>query len=168
MARPRITDPPFSRRSLVAVAALIKKVKPERQWLAACRFGYLAGSPTTCYGVQRCRVGARPCNSSMTTSSTGGNQATCRRSAKGLQICKQTYIECKHYRDLQIDRSLLCCTGQLYHFWQKTVVQARRYDKRPLLIARQNRYPTLAITDTGMFGKTPVLTVNSWLALICI
>lgn len=82
------------------------------------------------------------------------------------EFCEQTYIECKHYRDLQIDRSLLCCTGQLYHFWQKTVVEARRYDKRPLLIARQNRYPTLAITDTGMFGKTPVLTVNSWLALV--
>lgn len=82
------------------------------------------------------------------------------------EFCEQTFIECKHYRDLQIDRSLLCCTGQLYSFWLKTVAEAKRYDKRPLLIAKQNLYPTLAITDTAMFGKSPILTVNPWRALV--
>ena len=35
------------------------------------------------------------------------------------EFCEQTYIECKHYRDLQIDRSLPCCTGRAPPFLAK-------------------------------------------------
>jgi hypothetical protein len=81
------------------------------------------------------------------------------------QFCDRTFIEAKHYRDLAIARGLLCDTGLLAKFWKTTVAAAARYDKIPLLIARQNRYPIIAVTgDAAVFACPPVLTLHGWSA----
>jgi hypothetical protein len=51
--------------------------------------------------------------------------------------------EVKDYRDLNFV-GLLSGRGHLVQFWGETVVQARNYSKFPLLIAHQNRQPTIA------------------------
>jgi hypothetical protein len=80
------------------------------------------------------------------------------------RFCDRTFIEAKHYRDLAIARGLLCDTGRLAGFWKNTVAAAAKYDKTPLLIARQNRYPIIAITGATVFACPPVLTLHGWSA----
>lgn len=82
------------------------------------------------------------------------------------EFCDRTYIEAKHYADLQLDRSLLCGTGYLARFWHRTVEEAARYDKRPLLIARQNRFPIIAVTllTAPVFRAIPLLIQHQWRA----
>lgn len=83
---------------------------------------------------------------------------------EGYEFINTTFVECKHRRDLAIDRGLVCGTGLLANFWCVVVREAERYGKRPLLVARQNLYPTLAITALGfpVFADVPLIVLNSW------
>src|SRR5215475_8637610 len=56
-------------------------------------------------------------------------------------LVKEWYIEAKHYHDLQIIRSMLLRRGKLYRFWVKTVTEASHYQKKPMLLAKQDRIP---------------------------
>jgi len=80
------------------------------------------------------------------------------------EFCEKTFVECKHYQDLQIGRSIVNKTGGLITFWKIVVREARKYDKRPLLIAKQNRYPTIVVTDTRhpRLWLNPIVTVDHW------
>lgn len=79
-------------------------------------------------------------------------------------FCERTFIEIKHYRELSIGRGFVCQTGTLYNFWEIAWREADRYDKRPLLVARQNLYPTLAITkkSDGIFDQEPLIVLRKW------
>ena len=69
----------------------------------------------------------------------------------GYPFVKKFYVECKFYRNLNLEAFLLGeQQGLLSKFWVSTKQQAQSYNKRPLLIARQNRTPTLLITDTRL------------------
>jgi hypothetical protein len=87
---------------------------------------------------------------------------------EAFEFCEKTYTECKHYKDLSISRSMLTNVGGLYAFWKSTQEQALKYKKRPLLIARQNRYPTLAVVDSRepMFNEPPVVILPRWAAAL--
>lgn len=87
---------------------------------------------------------------------------------EAAEFCENTYIEAKHYADLQLDRSLICGTGQLARFWQRTIAEAAHYDKRPLLVARQNRFPILALAaiSTPIFSSRPILVHNDLGAVV--
>lgn len=52
-------------------------------------------------------------------------------------------VENKFYRDLQY-KGLLTGKGHLIEFWAEAKKQATRYDKQPLLIAKQNQLPATA------------------------
>jgi len=52
------------------------------------------------------------------------------------------YIECKHLKDISFD-SLIKQNGPLLVIWQKTIVEAEKYNKHPILIFRQNHFPTV-------------------------
>lgn len=54
--------------------------------------------------------------------------------------------ECKHYADLDY-KGLLTGKGKLLTFWNEINLQAGRYDKRPMLLARQNRMQTMICLD---------------------
>lgn len=83
-------------------------------------------------------------------------------------FCERTFIEVKHYRDLSISRGFVCGTGVLSNFWSVAQREADRYGKVPLLIARQNLYPTLAITRVGdrIFDSDPMIELRHWPAWV--
>ena len=62
-------------------------------------------------------------------------------------FCERNFIEVKHYRDLGIGRSIVCGTGHLAKFWRVARREANRYGKRPMLVARQNLYPTIVLVE---------------------
>jgi hypothetical protein len=82
----------------------------------------------------------------------------------GFAFCEQTFIECKAYTDLQFGRSLVVGTGILARFWETAVKEAAKYGKRPLLIAKQNLYPVLALTNMQRpyLWADPILTLHHW------
>ena len=67
-------------------------------------------------------------------------------SSEGMWLIDNFVVECKHYKDLQLDVSLLKHTGVLYKFWVVLKAIADNAGKYPLLIAKQNNMPALLIT----------------------
>lgn len=63
----------------------------------------------------------------------------------GHDLTDNYYIECKHYKDLDFPGFLLKKTGTLTNFLKKTRDEATHYKTKPLLIVKQNRYPTYLI-----------------------
>jgi hypothetical protein len=62
----------------------------------------------------------------------------------GHRLTEHFYIECKHYRDLDIGAFLLK-RGKLYAFWKQTCKEAAYRERQPMLIAKQNRMQTLVL-----------------------
>lgn len=60
----------------------------------------------------------------------------------GHAFANEFFLECKTYRDLKII-GLIKGTGNLVEFWAEAVLQANRYEKLPLLIAKQNQQPPI-------------------------
>ena len=84
------------------------------------------------------------------------------------EFCERAFVEAKHYRDLGIDRGLVCGTGTLARFWAIARREAAKYGKEPVLIARQNLFPTLLIVDSRsiLFQGAPLLQVPGWCATV--
>lgn len=95
----------------------------------------------------------------------------CAVDPRGYPFVAANFIELKHYKNLGIARGFLCQTNDLYQFWVKAVEEARSYGKRPLLVARQNLYPTIAVTgsayaDAGIFAGEPIVELRRWGAFV--
>ncbi len=60
----------------------------------------------------------------------------------GQPFLDKFYTECKFYKDLNYS-GILTGTGYLVEFWNSTVTEANHYKKHPMLIAKQNRKPTV-------------------------
>jgi hypothetical protein len=58
------------------------------------------------------------------------------------------YIECKHLKNISFD-SLIKQNGPLLVIWQKTIEEAAKYKKHPVLIFRQNHWPTVFCAGMG-------------------
>jgi hypothetical protein len=82
----------------------------------------------------------------------------------GYPFVEENFTELKHYNNLGIDRAFVCRTGTLANFWRHARREATKYGKRPLLVALQNFYPTLAITDAdaGIFDDDPMIELRNW------
>jgi hypothetical protein len=65
---------------------------------------------------------------------------------EGHEFTDAFLIECKHLKNLSIQGFFLSGIGPLAGFWAKAKKQARDHGKRPMIIARQNLYPTIVIT----------------------
>ncbi len=77
----------------------------------------------------------------------------------GAPLTDRFYLECKSYLELNF-AGLLTGKGNLVNFWAETVIQSRNYHKEPLLIAHQNRYPTMLCTsEKGAW----LLKTDDWL-----
>lgn len=70
-------------------------------------------------------------------------------SREGYELIERFLVECKSYKDLQIEQGLLKGIGWLWEFWERTQRDAARHGKLPLLIAKQNRTPVIAAVPTG-------------------
>lgn len=67
----------------------------------------------------------------------------------GNVLTDDLYFECKHLKQLSFDGLVKSNRGQgsLIQIWRETQKQSARYDKFPVLICRQNGYPTLFCGD---------------------
>ena len=70
-------------------------------------------------------------------------------SAEGCNLTDTFLVECKHYRSLDLMGFLLKEKGNLAAFWKVLMVEALNYNKVPLLIAKQNFYPTIVVSTIG-------------------
>lgn len=80
--------------------------------------------------------------------------------SKGEWLTDFFFIECKAYKSLDIESSLLTGKGRLAKFWRKLIEQSDDSERYPLLIAKQNFTPTLVLLDrTGWlkFNRPKVL-----------
>jgi hypothetical protein len=66
-------------------------------------------------------------------------------SREGHALTDTWYVECKAYRDLQIDSAFTKGVGRLIKFWDEAVAQADHYNKLPMLIAKQNQVPVIVL-----------------------
>lgn len=65
----------------------------------------------------------------------------------GWVFVKRFYVECKHYKDLQIGQFVTHANSRLGTFWGVARAAALSYHRRPLLVARQNRLSTLIVME---------------------
>jgi len=67
-------------------------------------------------------------------------------SEEGCKLTNMFFVECKHYADLNVLPFLLGRkTGKLAGFWRVACREARKHDKQPMLIAKQNMFPTFVL-----------------------
>lgn len=66
-------------------------------------------------------------------------------SAEGHALTNFWYIECKHYKNLDIDSFCLTGKGSLAKFWKVACREAAKHHREPMLIARQNRIKDLIV-----------------------
>jgi hypothetical protein len=84
----------------------------------------------------------------------------CAVAPDGHPFTNQYYVECKAYRNLQIDRFIILGTGTLMKFWRKTKLCARKYGRRPMLIAKQNGFPPIMVTGQPHFSPRILVTCH--------
>lgn len=65
---------------------------------------------------------------------------------RGRWLTEYFVIECKHHANLNLASSLLFGRGKLVKFWREVCEVAASKERRPLLIAKQNRTETLVVT----------------------
>ena len=65
---------------------------------------------------------------------------------EGHILTDQFFIECKSYKNLSLD-CLIKGKGVLIDFWQIAIKESAKYNRIPLLIFKQNRWPTIVCTS---------------------
>jgi len=81
------------------------------------------------------------------TCSKGGHAGDLRaQDPIAYEFCKRYVIECKHWRDLELIR-FLNCQGELFKAMQKVGKEALQTDRDWLLIAKQNNYPAVILSN---------------------
>lgn len=82
---------------------------------------------------------------------------------------RHVVVECKHHHNLHIERGFISSTGNLHAFWVKHCGDAVAVRREPVLIARQDRTPTLLIMTGNaaealylIEGYRRVLTLDEW------
>lgn len=68
----------------------------------------------------------------------------CAVSPEGHKLTDIFFIECKHYKSLDLD-AFIYGRGKLAKFWTHCVEQALAHQRSPMLIAKQNNYDTLIL-----------------------
>lgn len=72
----------------------------------------------------------------------------CAVDPEGHKLTDRYFIECKHVRDLMLHRFMVH-EGMLWGFWEKAIEQALEHKRSPMLIAKQDRFPTLLLALVG-------------------
>lgn len=69
----------------------------------------------------------------------------CAVGAAGHALTDVFFVECKNYRDLSLENFFVKQSGILAEFWARCFEEAHKHRKIPMLIAKQNRTPTLVV-----------------------
>jgi hypothetical protein len=90
----------------------------------------------------------------------------CAVAPEGHVLTDKFYIECKHYKSLDLGNFFLGRNGRLRKFWYKTVAQATKHNRNPMLIAKQNNVPALVLIRAGDLdvkdGKCALISAGVW------
>lgn len=70
----------------------------------------------------------------------------CSVSPEGHALTERYYLELKHLKSLDLGQFFIKRGGVLAKFWLIARSEARKYGKSPMIIAKQNKYPTIVIT----------------------
>lgn len=83
------------------------------------------------------------------------NQAgdICAVGPKGFILTATHYLECKFYKDLDLESFFLKGQGKLAAFWVEATKQAALHSKTPLLIAKQNRCSSLLVAPPNALQR---------------
>jgi hypothetical protein len=65
---------------------------------------------------------------------------------EGHALTDKFYIECKAYKELGLD-CFIKGKGTLIDFWKIAGKESVKYDKHPILIFKQNNWPTVFVTS---------------------
>lgn len=68
---------------------------------------------------------------------------------EGHALTDHWYVECKHLKTLELTAFVCTQRGALANEWRKCCDAAEHHSKRPMLIAKQNLQPALAIVPSG-------------------
>jgi hypothetical protein len=63
----------------------------------------------------------------------------------GHSLTSAWYIECKFYKSIKFGEWLIRDTGPIKGWWEEARRNARKYGRDPMLIVKQNGWPTLVI-----------------------
>jgi hypothetical protein len=72
---------------------------------------------------------------------------------EGHVLTDKFYIELKHLKNLEYASFLLSKAGTLWREWEKTVKQAKAHGREPMMIAKQNHFATLVMTEGSANGQ---------------
>lgn len=90
--------------------------------------------------------------------------------AEGAFLVEKYLFELKFYKDLNIAQSVIRNYGNLHSFWIRLRRDANNFDKAPCLIAKQNHFPIIVITEIGkplslnQRMVPPIITIHKWKA----
>ncbi len=86
----------------------------------------------------------------------------CAVAPEGHILCDEFFIECKYVKDLGFGTFIVNGTGKLRDFWLKCLEESARHKKSPMLIAKQNGWPTIVIIkhNLSLGPCDPFLTVH--------
>lgn len=70
--------------------------------------------------------------------------------AEGNPLTDRVFIECKHYKNLEIASFIITGKGELANFWHRAQKEAAKRGRQPWLVARENNRPALLITDGNL------------------
>jgi hypothetical protein len=70
-------------------------------------------------------------------------------SPEGHALTSKYYIELKFYADLALERFFVRQSGMLAGFWLKTVDEATKHGRQPMMIVKQNRIPAMLVARIG-------------------
>lgn len=82
---------------------------------------------------------------------------------EGHILTDHYYIECKNYKDLNLD-CLIKGKGTLLTFWQTAQKEAAKYNRHPILIFKRNHWPTMVcMSALGVleFGTKDLVCLKS-------
>lgn len=74
---------------------------------------------------------------------------------EGHKLTDRWYIECKHYKSIDLPQFIIGGHGHLAKWWARTRSEARLYGKVPVLIAKQNGWPILLVCPRGSLDLVP-------------
>lgn len=87
----------------------------------------------------------------------------CSVSSEGHSFTSEWYVECKHYRNINLSGWALLNRGPLRGWWKTAVKNARQEGLKPMLIVKQNGWPVLVFTGEGrlMWHTRPLMRIKS-------
>jgi hypothetical protein len=87
---------------------------------------------------------------------------------EGHVLTDKFYIELKHLKNLAMMSFVVSNSGALQREWVKTIKQAHRFGRIPMMIVKQNNYATLVLVASNMYRPRadPLLSRRIPLAIV--